>query len=183
MQFGIREIVFLIVLLAMPISSYFFVFKPQNDEINRAKGEIAHKEAMLDKLEKATARTRDLEAANEEIVQAISMIEGRLPEGKEIDVILAQVATIARQSKLELPSLRMGKPIPAQQYIEQPIEMKMVGNFDDFYAFTLELERLERITRVPDIALKRAQRSDDGTISADFTLSIYFLESAKENRG
>lgn len=183
MQFGIREIVFLLVLIAMPISSYFFVFKPQNDEIARAKEEIAHKESMLDKLERATARTQDLQAANEEIVEAISLIEGRLPEGKEIDVILSQVATLARQSRLELPRLRMGRPIPAQQYIEQPIEMEMAGNFDDFYAFTLELERLERVTRVPDIELQRATRSDDGTISADFTLSIYFLDSGKENRG
>jgi type IV pilus assembly protein PilO len=183
MRFGLREMIFMVVLVAMPISSYFFVFKPQNDEINRAKGEIAHKEAMLDKLERATAKTRDLEAANEEIVQAISMIEARLPEDKEIDVILAQVATLARQSRLELPSIRVGKPIPAQQYIEQPIEMKMVGNFDDFYGFTLELERLERITRVPDIVLKRAQRSDEGTVSADFTLSIYFRSGGKESKG
>ena len=183
MQFGIREIVFLIVLLAMPISSYFFVFKPQNEEIARAKGEIEHKEAMLDKLGRATARTKDLEAANAEIVSAISMIEGRLPAGKEVDVILAQVATLARQSSLELPSLKMGKPIPAQQYIEQPIEMRMIGNFDDFYEFSLELEKLERVTRVPDLTLKRATKSDDGTISAEFTLSIYFLGEGKEGQG
>ena len=37
MRFGIRELIFFIVLMAVPISSFFFVFKPRNELINQLK--------------------------------------------------------------------------------------------------------------------------------------------------
>ena len=35
MRFGIRELIFVLVLLAMPVAAYFFVFEPRNVQIIR----------------------------------------------------------------------------------------------------------------------------------------------------
>ena len=83
MRFGFREIVFLFVLLAVPTASFWFVFKPQNEEIEQARQEISHKEEMLRKLSEVTEQTEDLAALNSEIERAIEMIESRLPTAKE----------------------------------------------------------------------------------------------------
>ncbi len=173
MHIGLRELIFLLVLLAMPISSYWFVFRPQNAEIGQARKEIEHKERLLEKLAETTARNADLEKANADIATGISMIEARLPDTKEVDVVLEQVATLARASSLALPKVRSAKPVPAATYMEQPLEMTIAGDFDDFYSFLLRLEDLDRITRMPD--LKVVKKEDvDGTMEASFTLSIYF---------
>ncbi len=177
MKFGIRELVFLFVLLAMPVSSYWFVFRPQNEEIEAAKKEIEHKELMLDRLAAATEQSSDLVRTNEEITEAIGLVESRLPDNKEIEVILEQVAELARKSKLELPKVKAGKPVAAARYMEQPLEMTMRGDFDDFYEFLLKLERLQRITRVLDIRLERLDK-ENGSMVAQFTLSIYFEPEA-----
>ena len=52
MRFGTREILFLLVLLAVPLASWWFVFKAQNDEIAQANQGIKHKEEMLQQLDR-----------------------------------------------------------------------------------------------------------------------------------
>jgi type IV pilus assembly protein PilO len=179
MRFGWREFVFLFVLVAMPVSSYWFVFRPQNEEIQTAKKEIEHKELMLERLSEATAQRTSLEEENEQIASAIDLVEGRLPDDKEVEVILEQVAELARKSRLLLPKVKTQKPVAAARYMEQPIEMEMRGDFDRFYAFLLKLEKLDRITRMLDLELERVDQ-EDGFMTATFTLSIYFQPQAAE---
>ncbi|MFI4871406.1 MAG: type 4a pilus biogenesis protein PilO [Phycisphaerales bacterium JB061] len=173
MRFGIREFVLLGILLAMPLSSYWLVFRPQNQEIEQAEREIEHKRAMLEKLQVATSRNDTLEGANEEIRQGIAAIEERLPTGKEIDTIVREVSRLAIESGLEQPGMTSGTPIRGSLYWEQPIDMTLKGEFDGFYEFLLALEQMPRITRIPDMEIIRS-RDRDGHLEAEFTLSIYF---------
>jgi type IV pilus assembly protein PilO len=170
---GLRELLFLIVLIAMPTSAWWFVFRPQNMDIAAARREIEHKEEMLEKLSKATARNDDLKRINEEIEAGIATVESRLPSTKDVEVILNQVATVAQESRLTLPKIRSANPVAAARYMEQPLEMTATGDFDDYYSFLLKVEELERITRVPDMKIKKMD-DVDGSIEASFTLSIYF---------
>lgn len=175
-KFGYREMMFLAVLIAMPAASFWLVFKPQNREITEARDEIQHKELMLEKLDDATAQTADLQAANDEIARSIEIVESRLPGDKEVEVVLESVAELARRSKLDLVRVKTGKPVDAANYKEQPLEMEIRGDFDAFYSFLLEVERLDRITRMLDLSLERDNK-EDGRMTAEFTLSIYFEPS------
>lgn len=177
MSIGLRELLFLIVLIAMPVSSYWFVFRPQNEDIVAARKEIEHKEQLLEKLAASTARNADLEKINEEIARGITTVESRLPGTKEVEVVLGQVSSIARESRLTLPKVRSANPIAAAHYMEQPLEMITTGDFDDFYQFLLKVEEMERITRIPDMKVKKVD-DVDGSIEATYTLSIYFEPSA-----
>jgi type IV pilus assembly protein PilO len=177
MRFGLRELILLLVLLVLPLSSYWLVFRPQNAEIDQAKAEIAHKRQMLDKLRHATAQNADLERANNEIQDSISKIEARLPTTKEIDKIVRQVSELAVEVGLGSPNMKSEKPLPAASYMEQPLAMAITGDFHGFYEFLLRLEQLPRITRIPDLNIKRSQQHD-GHMEADFTLSIYFEDES-----
>lgn len=174
MQSGLRQLFFFAVVLAVPLASYFYVFKPQNREIAKAKQEIEHKEAMLDKLRAATAQTADLREANEEIAESILAIEARLPTDKEMDDVLRQVSQIAARQGLKLPEFRKkDKPQLAGLALEQPIDVEITGDFDGYYQFLLELEQLPRITRITDMELVREEKSD-GEMKANLKLSIYY---------
>lgn len=173
MRFGIREFVLLAILLAMPLSSYWLVFRPQNEEIEQAEREIEHKRALLAKLQVATSRSDSLEDANEEIRQGIAAIEERLPSGKEIGAIVREVSRLAIESGLQQPGMTSGVPVRGSLYWEQPINMTLKGEFGGFYEFLLALEQMPRITRVPSMQVIRS-RDQDGHLEARFTLSIYF---------
>ena len=45
MRFGLRELIFMIVLLAVPVASWWYVFMPRNAEIVQAKIEVLTKDA------------------------------------------------------------------------------------------------------------------------------------------
>jgi type IV pilus assembly protein PilO len=173
MRIGLRELFLLAVLLALPLCSYWLVFRPQNAEIGVAKQEIEQKRQMLNKLQETTARNDDLLRANEEIRRNISSIEARLPSNKEVDAVVRQVSDLAVESGLAPPSIESDVPVTAAMYMEQPLKMKINGDFKGFYEFLLKLEQLPRITRLPDMKVTRSRESD-GHMQAEFTLSIYF---------
>lgn len=171
-----RDLMMGLVLVAVPLASYFLVFAPQNKKIAEARAEIALKNDLLKKLQAETARNTDLIRANEEIAALIAQTEARLPDGKEVDSIIRQISELAIQSGLSAPAMESGKPVAAAMYMEQPLKITTAGDFRGFYEFLLQLERLPRITRLPDMLLERSQETD-GNIKAEFTLSIYFTDS------
>jgi type IV pilus assembly protein PilO len=180
---GIRQFIFLVVLLAVPLASYFMVFKPQNQEIKKARGEIELKQTMLDKLRAATSQTADLEQANAEIRRSIEAIESKLPSTKELDNVLREVSTIAQKCGLKVPRFKKNdKSAPNGGLArEQPLEVEITGDFDGFYRFMQDLEKIPRITKIPDMKLLRAdgkQTGTDGEIKATFTLTVFYQEAA-----
>lgn len=173
-----RQLVFVLVLLALPVASYTLVFRPQNAEIQRARTEIELKAQMLDKLREATAQTKDLEQANREIGESIEAIRARLPDSKSIDTVLREVAQIASRHSLKVPVFKKDdKVLPAGEAMEQPLDITIEGDFDGFYRFLLDLERVPRITRLSDMKLTR-QDSDNGLMRAQLTMSIYYRPDA-----
>jgi len=174
MRFGIREVVFMLVLLAMPVAAYLFVFQPRNEQISVARAEVAQKQAKLQQLEAATKTIADLGAEIDRLSEAVSVFEQRLPAQQEVEVILKEVWELAARNKLTPRSVRTDKPVPMARYSELPIRMEIVGDFEGFYKFMLELEKLPRITRMPNITLKRLVNSDHGQMQANVVLSIFF---------
>ncbi|MDX9911493.1 MAG: type 4a pilus biogenesis protein PilO [Phycisphaerales bacterium] len=177
MRFGPRELLLLLVIVAIPVASWFLVFNPQNKRITEKKAEIEHKRELLERLRAETSRNSDLERANAETAATIRTIEARLPTNKEVDRIVRQVSTLAVDSGLQSPGLKSAKPVNAALYMEQPLEMKTSGEFEGFYGFLIDLERLPRITRIPDMKLERDSKGD-GQMKCEFTLSIYFQDEA-----
>ncbi|UCD75227.1 MAG: type 4a pilus biogenesis protein PilO [Phycisphaerales bacterium] len=189
MRFGIREIIFLIVLLAVPVASFVYVFKPRNSEITQAKLEIAIKQERLDQLEEMTAQIEDIGLEIENGKQAIALIEEKLPSEDDVAGMLEQFTQLARSNHLNVPSFKPQPPVPAAAFMELPIEMVMEGRFDDFYEFLLALEKLPRITRIHRLSMEQASMGvgagrgpgselPPGSMKAQFTLSIYFASAS-----
>ncbi len=174
MRFGLRESLFMLLLLAMPVAAYFFVFAPRNVQIAEAREEIRQKEVKLQQLEAATRSIEDLGQEIDKLSQTIEVFEAKLPAQREVEVILQQVWEMATRHKLVPKSVRTDKPVTASRYSELPIKMVIVGDFDGFYSFLLDLERLPRITRCPKMQLKKMGVNEDGQMQADVILSIFF---------
>ncbi len=188
MRFGVRELIFLVVLLAVPVASWWYVFKPRNAEIQQAHREIEIKQAKLDKLREVAKRIDDIGLAIEQGREAVELVEAKLPNREQVEDILENVWQLAKRNHLILKSIKSEKPVPAALYMEQPLRMIVTGRFDGFYQFLLEIENLSRITRVPRMKLERLDKTggldaaefDSGLMTAEFTLSIYFEPPASE---
>ena len=181
MRFGLRELIFIIVLLAVPTVSVFYVFKPRNQEIRQAMDEVEVKQARLDRLAEVTSKIDDIGLAIEKGRESIGLIEEKLPSQQDVEGILENVWQIASDNRLAVKSIKSEKAMPAANYRELPLKMMVEGQFDGYYQFLLELENLPRITRMHQLKIERsggrgASRSDlpPNSMKAEFTLSIYF---------
>ncbi len=176
MKLGAREGLIGVVLLAVPLSSWWLVFRPQNAAIDAAKRDVAHKRELLEKLKQYTSRNEDLSNANDEMNRRIRAIEDHLPSDKEVDSIVRQVSDVAVSCRLDSPTVANVKPRQEAMYMEQPLDMSLSGNWTGFYDFLSRVEQLPRITRISNMVLKRDEKGD-GAMKAEFTLSIYYQQT------
>jgi type IV pilus assembly protein PilO len=184
MRVGLRELVFLIVLLVVPVASYLGVFKPRNEQIGIAQREVEEKRAKLAKLNEVAQTIDDLNAEIRKGREAVQLVEAKLPSERDVQTILDNVTKLAQKSHLEVKSFKSEKQVPAASYMEQPLSIIIEGQFDGFYHFLQDLEALPRITRIQDLKLKKAAGQKDreevtAQIRAEFTLSIYFQPSGE----
>lgn len=174
MRFGIREILFILILLAIPGGWYMAVAQPRLDKKIQLTADIAQVESKIKSVEKATAGIDDLQAEITKLQNAINHFQSMLPSNREVETLLREVWELAGEHNLNAKSVRPDKIVAAAQYAELPIMMEIVGDFDGFYDFIRDIEKLPRITRMPRIKINRESKEDGGVISANLTLSIFF---------
>ena len=173
MKFGARELVFLAVMLGLLAGSYFLGFAKQNERRLTKQAEIDARRRSLAELQEATAGVRDVEKKIDELQLATSVFESKLPQAKEIETILKQVWQLAESHSLTTKTVRTLESHRLNGYSELPIEMSLSGDFNGFYEFLLQLEKLPRLSRVTHMYLTKIN-DHDGEMQAQMTLSIFF---------
>ena len=173
MTSGFRKVVFFIFLLGIAVVGYQYMIEPANRHLAEAKGRVQTKLAKLAKFEKTTAAAEDLSRQLEQLQEAIEFFESKLPPTSEIDKVLQDVTIIGEKQGLRSKIIRTMKKKDNSGYIEQPLRMELEGNFNSFYSFLLELERLPRIMRIRELKVEK-QTGYEGQIVADFIVSIFF---------
>jgi type IV pilus assembly protein PilO len=172
MKIGFREFLFLTVLVSL-LAASGVVFKKQNAKMEDRKQETARKQAELTNLKLSTAGIGDLNTRIKDIGDALKFFDSKLPQEKEFNNILDDLSGIAQANSLQSKTVRSLKTERFSGYSEQPIQLSLSGNFNGFYSFLLQLEKLPRITKITDMHLNKIQ-DHDGEMQATMTLSIFF---------
>jgi type IV pilus assembly protein PilO len=173
MKSGLTKFVFFVVLISVAYLAYKYMIKPANSDLAQQRVEVEAKTAKLNEFEKATAAAEDLDKQLQQLQEAVKALESKLPPKSEIHKVLEQVTLIAQKQGLTPKTIRTLTKKDNCGYIEQPLKMELVGNFNAFYSFLLELEKLPRIMKVRELELSKIPK-EDGQISANFILSIFF---------
>lgn len=176
MTSGIRKIIFFVLLLGLAGVAYKYMIKPANRNLAQKRAKVEKDLARLAEFEKATAAANDLTKQLEQLQEAIDFLESKLPPRSQIYKVLEQVTVIAQEKGLHPKTIRTVQKKNNSGYIEQPIEMELVGDFDSFYSFLLEIEKLPRIMKIRQLELTK-QKEQEGKISASFIVSIFFQNS------
>ena len=173
MKFGIREIIFVALMVALLAGTYLFVFSKTNAKREALLKDISTKEKMLNDLRVATSGIDDMNAKIDELSKAIEFFSQKLPKEKDVGDMLPQFWDMAKTNSLQSKTVKPDKPEVGPNYSELPIQMSLSGDFNGFYSFLLQLEKLPRITKITDMHLNKIQ-DHDGEMQATMTLSIFF---------
>jgi len=176
MKNSLRKFIFFLFLISITFVGYRYMIEPANRRLAEQKNRIINKTARLEKLEEVTKTVKDLNKQLEQLEQAITFFENRLPPKSEIHKVLKQVTEIAQRHNLKPKTIQtLFTTENNSGYIEQPLKMELIGDFNAFYAFLLEMERLPRIMKIRELNVDK-QNNFDGCISANFIVSIFFQD-------
>lgn len=173
---GLRKIIFFVLLVGLAYVAYTYMIKPANENLVRERAMVGQKLAKLGELERATATAENLNEQLEQMVEAIKYFESKLPPTSEIYTVLENVTVIAQRRGLVPKTIRTLKRTENSGYIEQPLKMELHGDFNSYYSFLLDLEKLDRITKIRELSLKKKMKRE-GQIEATFVISIFFQDS------
>ncbi len=177
MTSGLRQFIFFVLLIGVAAIGYQWMIKPANRKLADAKQKLEAKRAKLAEFEQATGKTEDLNKQLAQLQEAVRFFESKLPPTSEVHKILEQVTVIAQKQGLKPKTIRTLVQKNNSGYIEQPMNMMLVGNFTSFYSFLLELEKLPRIMKLRELKLNKEQKGE-GQIGAEFIVSIFFQNKA-----
>ncbi len=173
MTSSIKKFVFFILVLGVAVVAYKYMIKPANKNLEDYRARVEAKAAKLTELEKTTAAAEDLSKQLVQLQEAIKFFESKLPPTIEIDKVLGDVTLIAQKQGLRPKTIRTMTKKDNSGYVEQPLKMELVGDFNSFYSFLLELEKLPRIMKIRELKLEK-KKEYEGQIAATFVVSIFF---------
>jgi Tfp pilus assembly protein PilO len=176
MRGSVRILLTLVGVVAIAAATTYFAALPmlKKSEADRAAIEARH--AQLVKLERVARRINDLQEEVKRLEQALAFFEDRLPQEREVDVILREFWLIAEAKSMTPRSIRTAAPETRARYCSQPITLSLEGPFEGFYEFLLGLERLPRITKIRQMQLIKSPMKE-GVVQAELVMDIFFEKS------
>jgi type IV pilus assembly protein PilO len=151
------------------------MIKPANQALKTKSQELQVNMAKLKTLETEKVKAENLEAQLDKMENAITFFENKLPHKSQIHQVLSQVSDIVNRNNLKPRTNKTQKVKQIAGYIELPLQMELSGNFKNYYSFLLELEKLDRITKIREMDLTLDQ-DNPGNIKSEFIVSIFFQD-------
>jgi Tfp pilus assembly protein PilO len=169
----------LLTLVAVVVASAavtWLVVLPTHRRAESDRAAIDDLRSQLVRLDRVARRISDLQEEVGRLEGALAFFENRLPQQREVDVILREVWIIAEAKSLTPRSIRCATPESQARYNSQPITMTLEGPFEGFYEFLVGLERLPRLTKVRQMQISKSPMKE-GVVQAELLLDIFFEKS------
>jgi len=112
----------------------------------------------------------------------IEQLRDLLPDAVEISRVYDNIKDFLREQRLELRRFAHQKPISAEFYTAQPIQIEVTGSYDALGQFFSRLGFFTRIVSVTDVDIRQAEdtaQEAGRSINGSFVVTAFYL--APEN--
>lgn len=168
-------------LVLICLAYVWFFFLPLRARMTQLDAKLTQ---LLSKKAEQEAIAQNLEAFKQEyqeMERALQTAMAQLPNKKEIPTLLENISNLGRESGLELPLFRPGLEQPKDFYAEVPIDIKLLGSFQNMLDFFFYVGALPRIVTVSDLVIEQAKKQQSpNALEATCKATTYkFLEEAE----
>lgn len=109
--------------------------------------------------------------------QSFGALLKQLPNKSEMDALLTDINQAGLGRGLQFELFRPANELITGVFAEQPIAIRVTGNYDDIGHFASDISQLSRIVTLNDIALSQ---TSSGTLAMDATAKTYrYLDDAE----
>jgi type IV pilus assembly protein PilO len=164
-----KLITFVTLFVAVVVAGALLLWQDEWDNLNRVKQEeVQLKETFLNK--KRQAINLDLiKKQLTETQESFGALLKQLPSKSEMDALLTDINQAGLGRGLQFDLFRPGVERKNGAFAEQPIAIKVTGNYDDIGKFASDIAMLPRIVTLNDIAITPVA----GGLSMDATAKTF----------
>lgn len=160
---------FVAMLFAVVAMGAFFDWQDQYEGLKQVKQEEQQlREAFLAKKKEAI----NLDIIKKQLIdtqQSFGALLKQLPSKSEMDALLTDINQAGLGRGLQFDLFRPGNEVATGVFTEQPIAIKVSGNYDDLGNFASDISLLPRIVTLNDISISPSA----GGLSMDATAKTY----------
>lgn len=165
----IKFVSFLAILLLIVTLGAFFDWQDQYESLKQVRQEEEKlRETFLVKKKEAI----NLDIIKKQLIdtqQSFGALLKQLPSKSEMDALLTDINQAGLGRGLQFDLFRPGNEVATGVFTEQPISIKVSGNYDDLGNFASDISQLPRIVTLNDISISPAA----GGLSMDATAKTY----------
>ena len=171
-------IVFLVFVLVLGAGFWFDIRELQA----RLQQVELEEQRLLDEYRQKAALAANLEVyqeQNEEMEQMFEELLRQLPGQTEVPDLVDDITATGLGSGLAFTRIELDSEVAHEFYIEQPIELDVVGAYHEFGSFVSGVSSLPRIVTLHDFLLE-ANSNDRTQLNLEITARTYRYRSQEE---
>jgi type IV pilus assembly protein PilO len=181
-----KIVTFLFVVIAAVAAAWFLLLSDANDALEAEKArEPVLKEDYRGKLAQAV-NLPELRKQKRQVEEYVLQLEKQLPGKAEMDALLSDINQAGLGRGLQFELFRPGQIVMKDYYAEQPIALKVSGQYHDIGSFTADVSNLSRIVTLHDLNISAppntngSRGSDQPHLTMEATARTYrYLDPAE----
>lgn len=175
--------IILVVCMMLMGAGYYYDTMDQLDELEG----LELKEANL----KTTFASKQQKAVNlPEYVEQLEQIQGSLagmlkqmPTEEEVASLLIDISQTGLASGLEFRLFKPASPVKKDFYSELPIDIQVIGRYEELGLFVSGLASLPRIVTVHNVAISPMNKNNNGLMVMNAVVKTYKEDADKQPAG
>ncbi len=150
----------LIVSLLVVIADVYYITVPQLNELEvLEKQEVSLKTSFENKQKKAV-NLQDYRDQLKQIESSLGEMLKQMPTKAEVANLLVDISQTGLASGLEFKLFQPGAPVPKEFYSELPINIQVVGKYEELGLFVSGVASLPRIVTVHNVKIEPISNKD-----------------------
>lgn len=145
------------------LAIFTMALKPRLQRYEEVKQEIQKEEQNLNMARELISQRPLYESQIEAINQKIKFYEGKLPQRKETDLLLEELARIATEARIKYQFIKPGPMVSLKSeqvdlpYSRWPITMRLTCGYHELGLYLNQLENSTRFVQIDDLAIEAGE--------------------------
>lgn len=181
--FSQRVMLLILTVVGLSVGFYYLAYNPVAEDIDSQKGQLKDLKQKKQDLALLKDKKARIQTKIAQLEQELLIAKEKLPATAEIPSLLQRIYNQANTAGLEIRNFTPASHVTQPYYIEIPVNMELVGTYDELANFFYYIGRMTRIVNVKDLDIKRRKAgvNDDGTLTVSAQATTFQMKSGGED--
>ncbi len=173
----VKATVIAIVCIVVAVGGYYYDTADQLEALERLEQTERDLKSSFEVKQKKAINLPDYKAQLEQIEESLTEIIKQMPSRSEVANLLVDISQTGLASGLEFRLFRPTEPVRRDFYWELPINIQVIGRYEELALFVSGLASLPRIVTVHNVKItpvsQQAKGETSDTMVMDATIKTY----------